>query len=72
MLILKANSLRRRFIFSVPPLVVAILLGGCGVKGKPLPPQEPAYIGNGKPLQEKTNLKNKNEADSKKENEDVE
>lgn len=30
-------------------LFIGLLLGGCGVKGKPLPPLEPAEIGRGAP-----------------------
>lgn len=41
-------------------------LTSCGVKGKPLPPLEPAYIGNGKTIQENENLKKKTINDSKK------
>lgn len=38
----------------------------CGVKGKPMPPAEPAFIGNGKTMQENDNLKKKSNLDSKK------
>jgi hypothetical protein len=31
----------------------------CGVKGKPLPPLEPPFIGNGKPTQSEANAKKK-------------
>lgn len=34
---------------AIVPLLLTILLSGCGVKGKPLPPLEPAEIGRGAP-----------------------
>ena len=46
---------RRRWFF----LLVSFLIFSCGVKGRPLPPLEPPYIGNGKTIQENENLKKK-------------
>lgn len=42
------------------------LMLSCGVKGKPLPPLEPAYLGNGKTIQENENLKRKQNESKKK------
>jgi hypothetical protein len=44
-----------RYLF---PILI-IFITGCGVKGKPMPPDEPAFIGNGFPEQSKENQKKK-------------
>lgn len=41
-------------------LFVATLIGACGVKGKPLPPLQPAMIGTGAPEQKASKVKSKN------------
>lgn len=46
--------------------LTSVLMLSCGVKGKPLPPLEPAYLGNGKTMQENENLKRKQQNDTKK------
>lgn len=46
------------------------MISACGVKGKPMPPADPAFIGNGKTIQENENLKKKNNPESKKKTED--
>ena len=55
----------------LPPILITIVLltlSSCGVKGKPLPPAEPAFIGNGKTIQENESLKKKNNLEAKKKN----
>ncbi len=44
----------------------SVLMLSCGVKGKPLPPLEPSYVGNGKTIQENENLKRKQNESKKK------
>ena len=39
---------------SIVLLLVAIAAAGCGVKGKPLPPLQPAEIGRGVPTYKRT------------------
>lgn len=46
------RALNRYFVRIFLPvilLVVSIVSSGCGVKGDPLPPVEPAHIGRGEP-----------------------
>lgn len=45
-------SLRREFLLLL--CAVQVLAVGCGVKGKPLPPLEPAQIGRGAPTYKRT------------------
>ena len=37
------------FYFVIIFFLTSFILTSCGVKGKPLPPEKPTYIGRGKP-----------------------
>jgi hypothetical protein len=45
---------RTQIIFVLAVSVFAVFSASCGVKGKPLPPLEPAHIGRGAPTYKRT------------------
>ncbi|MDZ4083102.1 MAG: hypothetical protein U1E10_09210 [Bdellovibrionales bacterium] len=54
---MKMRTLRPVILFSCKVLSLGLLVSsgvGCGVKGKPLPPLEPAQIGRGAPTYKRT------------------
>lgn len=54
---MKKHTPKPAFLFSCKIFFLGLLLSsgvGCGVKGKPLPPLEPAQIGRGAPTYKRT------------------
>lgn len=49
---------------------LAIVIGGCGVKGDPLPPEKPVEIGRGRPTYKRATEGIKIEKTKKEEEED--